>query len=389
MSTSGAPSPSALQPPVGAEPPSVRGECHVLFAYDAGAAVDLAEAERRLGAGAASAQREVMRRLRRSPTHFQYTPAPVRVVEPMPALEVGGFRTVPEAACTVYDFGGVSVTYRVPLDGPLDMLLALADALYENAALLADSRRRVHAVMSQLGPSLRRPRLAEPVEDYAVYHLERITGAGGAVLDPMNVLGDRGPLLARILRAEPGPLSVQEIDDALSSRIGYSPSDLTVIDWNAALVAGADADDVLAVLEYANVELLQLRTLDDELDRALDRSYDEMTRRPRPSGLLRARRGSEMRRLAALQMDGALLFEGVNNALKLLGDQHLARVYRLAAQRLHLPEWDASILRKLAVLDGLYDKLADRQANLRMEILEWIIIALIAFEIGMSLWGRG
>jgi uncharacterized Rmd1/YagE family protein len=84
-------------------------------------------------------------------------------------------------------------------------------------------------------------------------------------------------------------------------------------------------------------------------------------------------------------MESSLLFEGVNNALKLLGDQYLARVYRDAARRLHLPEWDASILRKLGALESIYEKLSDRQTNRRMEAMEWIIIILIGFEIVMSL----
>ena len=52
---------------------------------------------------------------------------------------------------------------------------------------------------------------------------------------------------------------------------------------------------------------------------------------------------SALRDVSQWQVDSAILFEGVNNVLKLLGDQYLARVYRLAAQRFHLTEWDASI----------------------------------------------
>jgi uncharacterized Rmd1/YagE family protein len=80
-------------------------------------------------------------------------------------------------------------------------------------------------------------------------------------------------------------------------------------------------------------------------------------------------------------MDSAMLFERVTNTLKLLGDQYLARVYRLAAQRFHLQSWDTTILRKLDTLDNLYDKMAGQTGNRRMEILEWIIIILIALSI--------
>jgi uncharacterized Rmd1/YagE family protein len=39
------------------------------------------------------------------------------------------------------------------------------------------------------------------------------------------------------------------------------------------------------------------------------------------------------------------------------------------------------VLRKIEALDSVYAKLRDRQVQVRAEILEWIIIALIAVEI--------
>ena len=86
-------------------------------------------------------------------------------------------------------------------------------------------------------------------------------------------------------------------------------------------------------------------------------------------------------RVARMQVESAILFEGVNNALKLLGDQYLSRVYRLVSQRFHLAEWDAGILRKLQTLESIYEKMSDQAATRRMEVLEWIIIILIAISI--------
>jgi len=98
----------------------------------------------------------------------------------------------------------------------------------------------------------------------------------------------------------------------------------------------------------------------------------------------------ELNRIARLQMDAALLYEGVNNALKLVGDQYLARVYRLAAERFHLPERDSGIERKLSTLESIYTKLQDLQGRLRMEVLEWIIIILFVVSIVLPFlpWGR-
>ena len=92
--------------------------------------------------------------------------------------------------------------------------------------------------------------------------------------------------------------------------------------------------------------------------------------------------------MGQLQVENAVLFEGVNNALKLLGDQYLARVYRLVSERFHLAEWDASILRKIQTLESIYQKLADQAANRRTEVLEWIVIVLIAAEIAIPFLPR-
>src|SRR5207237_836900 len=189
-----------------------------------------------------------------------------------------------------------------------------------------------------------------------------------------------GQEVARILRSERAALSDQEVDDAVGHRISFGSEDVTLIDWDAALIADRDAEDVRAVLEFANVELLEMRYLDQQLDDALDESYETLSRR-RYGFWLPGSTRADLRRIGQLQVDNAVLFEGVNNALKLLRGQYLARVYRLVSERFHLAEWDASILRKLQTLESIYQKLSDQAANRRTEALEWIIIVLIAAEI--------
>ena len=71
----------------------------------------------------------------------------------------------------------------------------------------------------------------------------------------------------------------------------------------------------------------------------------------------------------------------MTNALKLIGEQYLTRIYQLVSRRFHLAEWDASITRKLQTVEGIYEKVTARTATRRMELLEWIIIALIVIEI--------
>jgi hypothetical protein len=126
-----------------------------------------------------------------------------------------------------------------------------------------------------------------------------------------------------------------------------------------------------------------MRLLDDRLDRSLDRCYEAVSSPGRlPFVPL------DVRRIGRMQVDGALLHERVRNALKLVGDQYLARLYRLAGSRFHLTEWQASIQRKLEAIESVYEKLFSRASTQRLEFLEWMIVLLILFEIVLSLAGR-
>lgn len=351
-----------------------QGVCYVLFAYDIGFAIDLDEAERRI---VATKQRGTMPRKRRAPHYFEYHPAPLRVTEAADGVAIGPFQTAPSVDAVIFDFGAISIMYSIPLSCPLSDLLTLSDELWDHGQLLEASRSVATRLQAAMGSAITRPSFSELVEDYTIYQIECVTP--GIAID--EFITCHALPLAQILRAEREVLSRQEVDDALACRLSFGREDGLLIDWNAALVFDRDAEDVRAVLEYANVELLELRYLDDQLDRDLGEAYETVTRRKGRGRVAFGSRKADLRRVAALQMDSALLFEGVNNSLKLLGDQYLARVYRLASQRLHLTEWDANITRKLQVLKELYERLSDQQATWRLEVLEWIIIVLIAVSI--------
>jgi hypothetical protein len=296
-------------------------------------------------------------------------------------ITVGRFTTQPTIDALVFDFGAISISFTIPLSGPIEDLLPLSSGLYENGALLAEAHRVLEDVVRLLTPAINKPDVTQLVEDYIVFDVDEWQ------LPPSQPslsgwIDENGSVIARILRSDADLLSRQEVEDATNCRIAYADSDASLIDWNAALLFGREMQDVMAVLEFANVELLEMRFLDDQLDRSLAEAYEASQKTSR-LGFFDGR-GADLRRISRLQIDSAVLFEGVNNALKLLGDVYLSRVYRLASARLHLPDWDASIIRKLGTLESIYGKLSDRQATRRMEILEWIIIALILFEVVMS-----
>jgi hypothetical protein len=353
------------------------GTCFVIFAYDAARSINLELAERRVHE---ATQRQTMPHKRRAPSYFEYQPPPLRVSQDTEPVHVGKFPSRGTVDLLLYDFGAVTVTYSFPIAGPLADLLQLSEELYDNEFLLSDSRLRVSQLVKVMQEAASQPSVAPVVEDYVVFHIESFTQPFQA----NRFYSEQARQLAQIMRAERQTLSDQEVDDAIAARISFGIEDLTIVDWNAALLVDREGEDVRAVLDFANVELLEMRYLDQRLDRALDQVYDTLSR---PSlNLLRifGYYSAALRRVAELQVDNAILFEGVNNTLKLLGDQYLARVYRLVNRRFHLDEWDASILRKLQTLESIYEKISDQATNRRMEFLEWVIIILIAASIALE-----
>jgi len=142
-----------------------------------------------------------------------------------------------------------------------------------------------------------------------------------------------------VLRAESRPLSQQEMSDALASRLSFAPNDATLIDTDVTLLFDPEGEDVRAVIEFANTQLLEMRYLDAQLDEALEQAYSLLGRSPGLRRYLPSPYRLPLQRLGRLQLDAAVLFEQVTNALKLIGEQFLTRVYGHVSRRFHLAEW--------------------------------------------------
>ncbi len=350
-----------------------KGRCYLMFAFELGLSVDLDAAARSIKEGV---ERTRFRRNRKSPKYFDYDPPPLRISQSGVQMNVGKFFTKPQAELTLFDFGACSVSYEIDIAGPIGHLIELSEVLYDNASLLGDARERVQQLVDQLGSAIQRPRLGEAVEDFALYHFEAFDGD----LTARQMVDDHAGEFARLLRAESEALGEEEVRDAVCTRTSYGTEDLAVIDWNGALFFGTAVEDVVAVLDFCNVELLEMRFLDEQLDHYLESAYAVLTTGKKGE--------ADLRKVARLQVDSAILYEAVENALKLLGDQYLARVYSLASGKFHLPDWNSSIRRKLDTMDSIYQKLSDRASQRRSETLEFIIIGLIMVEILLSLWHR-
>jgi hypothetical protein len=354
------------------------GTLHVDVAFDWGEEIDLARAQ-----GLAPATFLVLPRRSRTPPSIAYRPRPLRFRLTPVHLELPGVGSLPaEVEATVFDFGGVAVRLQVPFELPPAELVTLAGGLADAEPLVAVARAAAAPLFAQLQPAIDRPRWSELTEEYLVFQWS----PGQMPLGVEELLERHASWLAALLKLEDEPLSAEEIEQSLRLRLRYGPSDLFVPEWSAAVLIDDDCGETLETIAFANLQLLEFRLIDDRLDDELAAAYRLI--HPLVRSWLPFWRSSHSRSLRAvgdMKIEAHAVYERTSNVLKLIGDQYLSRLYRLVGSRFHLDDWSASIERSLAVAEGVYQVVAQQSAAYRTELLELIIIVLIAFEIVMAL----
>lgn len=352
---------------------TIKGHAYALFAFDIGFQIDLDLAESLVDQ---ATRLEVVRSRRPAPVWFDYSPAPLRLVLEGEPIKVGDRETESGVELLIYDFGAALLTYKLPLIESIDGLVKMSHDLYEHSDLERDARNRAQWIMTTIGSAIERPAVAESFEDYSIFAIKE----WDASFSPAQLLEQHRNLIARAIEAEHAQLSDEQTLRSTHGVISYTPQDLAVIGWNASVLFDSEPEDIIAVLQHANVELLELRVLDKELDAILDHADETLSMLVQTKVWPGFASNGMLRRFASVQTDAAVMFEGVNNAIKLLGNQYLARVYRVSAERLDLPSWHASVERKLEVTESLYQKMSDATSTRRLETLEWVIIVLIALS---------
>lgn len=349
-----------------------QGTLHIYVAFDWGEEVDLPQARQLV-----SAEWHDLSRRRRTPTSFAFRPTPLRIrLKPAPfdIAELGSVTLTGDA--TIFDFAAVSIAFQVAFDLSHTRLKRLAGWLAEPAALLQLAREILAPLHQRLLPAIRNPNWQDDLsEEYFVFHISTATDAVTSMSKPPPTE------FAPLLRLEEGSLSEEECAEAVRLRLRYGQHDLFVADWAAAILIDCDCDETLQTIEFANLQLLEYRHIDNQLDESLAAAYGLLHPKVRARLPFFRSQSRALRALGELKLDAAMLYERTSNVLKLVGDQYLARVYRMLASRFHLEEWEQTIQRKLEVAESAYTVVSDQAATNRLEMLEAIVVILILLEL--------
>jgi hypothetical protein len=348
-----------------------QGILHAFVAFDWGDSIDL-ERARLLQ----PAELHALPRRRRTPSSFNFHPAPLRTHLPEVQLslpEIGNCQA--EAVATLFDFAAVSLDLNVPFNLDASGMVKLAGWLADPLQIVSIARSTLMPLYQRLKAAIRSPAWHDiMVEEYFVFQMTNGIGSSKEWLSTNN------NWLGNVLRLEHEPLSEDETADALRLRLSYSPDDLFIPDWGAAILRDRDCEETLQAIEFANLQLLELRHIDDRLDSNLVETEKIFAR---GSSRILPWHGPTQKQklLGEMSVEANTLFERSTNALKLVGDTYLARVYRLLAERFRLSTWETGIQRKLETLEGIYEVVTDRAEASRSTVLELIVIALIAVEL--------
>jgi hypothetical protein len=358
--------------PADAPPPIETGAFQAYFIYDVADVIDLTCLGSIAGGGTARAPLQLRREA--SPGFIEFPIPPVIARLPDSANGIG-------IRAKIFDYGVISVRLRIPFSGSWSAFAAFTKRLRSDDELPRLARTTLDALLADIAPALDEPH--QPLaEEYFVFKIESFA----APVTSAQLLRDHAATLASLLLCEERTLTPGEQEEALRVSFSYFDDDLAVVQWDTAFVydrrEGAAA--VADILEFANTQLLELRQHDALLDAELDTIYkldDKNT--SRSFGRKQAQQAAD--RVRFLIVDVLELTDRASNALKIIGDAYYARLYRGAAQRLGLRDWQQQIDSKLQSVGEMYRFFNDQAQTARSEFLEIIIILLIVLEIVIGL----
>ncbi|MCA2002219.1 MAG: hypothetical protein LDL51_10180, partial [Chloroflexi bacterium] len=186
--------------------------------------------------------------------------------------------------------------------------------------------------------------------------------------------------LARFIRSQREVFDKSEVEEILMSRTRYSAKELTLVDWEGAVIIAPieDYQSDIALLKIGNYQLLRYRMLNESIDKMLDKiqeTFFENKRRPRPT------RGV-IRQIAEHKLEVMLDFERAEQNLLLIGDWYTAKLYEAIQRELYLKDWKENLKNKLDNLESIVETIKDNFSLSwegimeRAELIGWVVLLI-------------
>jgi hypothetical protein len=308
------------------------------------------------------------------PAYVRYQRPPVAA--PLDPLMLSGGERL-EGEIKYYDYGVVSVIYQLAFSGDWQSLAHLASRWVWDVDFAARVEPIVRQRLERNAGAMIKPYSRWLSEDYFIFHVRSEDETQSAA----DLTRDHGLQIAQIVRGDRQRLSTGECSEVLQSRISYYESDLAVIGWNAAFLydTNAGAETAIQLLEYANSQLLEFRHYDELLTGILNNVYHSLEQKR--GFLARWRMARRATRLHTVLLDIAELTERADNSIKFLSDMFAARLYRLAAGKVGVPDYKDLVAQKLKTAEDLYHDMIEQFNQARGFFLETVVVLILLIEL--------
>jgi hypothetical protein len=316
-----------------------------------------------------------------APGYVRYQRPPV--VEPIEPLILDSGERL-EGQIKYYDYGVLSVVFELPFSGDWDTLVRLGSRWVWDVDFEKYATRIVREKLERAAPALVKRYPEWLSEDYFIFHVREIAGSPSAA----DLCTAQGGRIAQIVRGEIAQLSEGERNEILQSRASYYPNDLAVIGWNAAFLydSEAGAETAIQLLEYANSQLLEFRHYDELLTRELATVYAALDKGTGMWARWRLARAATA--LHTVLLDVNELTERADNAIKFLSDMFSARLYKLAAAKVGVPDYKDLVTQKLQTAEDLYRFMVDQFNQSRAFVLELMVVIILIIELAFLFGGK-
>jgi len=312
--------------------------------------------------------------------------APIVVSLGSQNFEILGKSYIIAATAKLWNFGAISIVFKIRISP------AMAYGDFKNFTYVLENDEKlermaldsVYQIVRDLGGAISEAKVWTQFEDYLIFSLDPDMLGHKPVISLLD-----SPELYHLVLTEPSVELSQSVKDSIrANAIQYTVNDLSVVDWNSAFLCSYhpdDIQDICDVIEFGLCQSLELRYYDDKLDRKLS-AFTKMVQTNKSRVF-----SSPFTKLAE---EAALFFievsdikEKINNSLKVVGDIHYAKIYRIAIDRLRLKEWNDSLEEKLENLKEVALVFQNDINEKRNILLEITIILLITIEVIPFLWG--
>jgi hypothetical protein len=309
-----------------------------------------------------------------APGYVRYERPPV--VEPLEPFELESGERL-HGEIKYYDYGVLSAVFQLPFSGDWDTLIRLASRWVWDVDFAGHASRIVRHKLERAEPTLTKQYPEWLSEDYFIFHVHEMTGMPTA----SEVICTSGNRIAQVVRGDTMQLSEGECHEVLQSRISYYPDDVAVIGWNAAFIydSATGAETAIQLLEYSNSQLLEFRHYDELLSKELDSVYKSLEE---GTGILaRWRLARSATKLHTVLLEVTELTEHADNAIKFLSDMFAARLYKLAASKVGVPDYKALVTQKINTAEDLYQFMVDQFNQSRAFFLESAVVIILVIEL--------